>query len=126
MRQRYAQADARLFGVRERSTLPNNVQRPSVVAAGLLLVSLPTVALAMPSGGCDPGGTPALGQVQITAPVGTFYLDDRGVGAGGEWIYQESNGIPGLQPGGSSAYVPGDTDSCSRLWPPDTLILGTG
>lgn len=95
-------------------------------------------------GACDPeyGG---LGIVHVMPwPVNDghaesqFYVDDRNYAFGnGIWIYQETNGVYtgglegllhptlDLQRGGSSPYVPDDTDICAEVgpWEPDRLIL---
>jgi hypothetical protein len=41
------------------------------------------------------------------------------------WVYEETNGINGLQRGGSSAVLPGDSDVCTTdpTVPHDTLVL---
>lgn len=43
----------------------------------------------------------------------------------GLWLYEESNGIGGIQRGGTSAVIPGDVDPCvyEPQDAPDTLIL---
>lgn len=69
----------------------------------------------------------------------TFYLADRTEGEVtiNHWLYKESNGVPGLQPGGNSLI--GDSDNCQggqhdtngdgvvdandEPYVPDTLIL---
>ncbi len=65
--------------------------------------------------------------------VGDIYIEDRdGAGVpgsglivgGGTWVYQESNGLPGLQRGGSSAIGEEDSvndETCGAM--PDTLIF---
>jgi hypothetical protein len=71
----------------------------------------------------------------VRTAVGTFYIDDRPLGTGpggvrlpgaaqggGDWIYMESNNIPGLQRGGASEIVPGDVDDCQSDAGPDTLV----
>lgn len=80
-------------------------------------------------------GARGLGEFEIGdgTPSHTFYLDDRDQLFGnGIWLYQESNGkfvggdpYQDLQRGGSSRYVPNDTDLCTdySLVGPDTLIF---
>lgn len=62
--------------------------------------------------------------------VGDLYVDDRGADTDGVWVYQESNGIAGLQSGGNSAVLgANDADACYELdeqgkkIAPDTLIV---
>lgn len=63
----------------------------------------------------------------IETPAATLYVDDRGVDTNGVWIYQESNGEPGLQSGGQSAILGDlDVDDCdgtSEGGSPDTLLV---
>lgn len=80
-------------------------------------------------------GSMGLGQAElecngaITAvetPAGTLYIDDRGVDSDGVWIYQESNGVEGLQSGGQSAILgDADVDDCTDPEgpTPDTLLI---
>jgi hypothetical protein len=59
----------------------------------------------------------------VASPDGSvvLYVDDRDlVNGNGLWIYQESNGVEGLQQGGESLL--GDRDSCQHA-DPDTLIF---
>ena len=37
---------------------------------------------------------------ELASPAAVFYIDDRGVA--GVWLYEESNGRPGLQRGGAA------------------------
>lgn len=97
---------------------------------------LPVGMLAAPAlGAVTPGTCNATVFVTLTTPVGTFYIEDRGgafVGpaqqvfipgnpvlngylqnnrpgygfGSGTWIYQEGNGVPGLQRGGGSILNP--------------------
>jgi hypothetical protein len=48
-------------------------------------------------------------------------MDDREATAGGVWWYLESNGVVGLQTGGSSVVL-GRLDPCAHD-NPDTLLL---
>jgi hypothetical protein len=78
-------------------------------------------------GDCDVGGNPSLGVVEIDTPVadptngggdghsnGVYYLDDRNYLLGdGMWLYEETNGIGGLQRGGHSNYIPDDNEICT-------------
>jgi hypothetical protein len=59
--------------------------------------------------------------VVIVANV--FYIDIRGTD-GGVYVYQETNGIPLLQTGSPSPYVPADSDPCANdpTDPTDTHI----
>jgi hypothetical protein len=75
---------------------------------------------------CGPDGNIALGVVEIDTPAGTFYVDDRNYLLGnGIWLYQECNGIDGLQRGGSSPILPDDNEICQDdpSVPPDCFIL---
>lgn len=62
-----------------------------------------------------------------TTEVGGYYAQDRGVGS--IWVYEESNGIEGLQLGGVSATGLSDDTHCQGVdaegndIPADTLIL---
>lgn len=62
-----------------------------------------------------------------TVEAGGVYIDIRGPADGSVWIYQESNGIAGLQKGGTSDLS--DDSSCAEFdaagnqIPPDTLIF---
>jgi hypothetical protein len=61
----------------------------------------------------------------ITSPDGsvTIYVDDRDITVGGIWVYQESNGVEGLQSGGESILLGADdADPCNHA-NPDTLIV---
>lgn len=62
---------------------------------------------------------------QVDTEIGTFYLDDRDITVGGIWLYQEGNGIPGLQSGGISMFLgENDRDLCTDPGlPADTLIV---
>lgn len=85
-------------------------------------ISMVAVANAAPAGACSrtDGSVPGTSASAITVSAGpaTFYVDDRDYAdldndgeAGGIWIYEESNGLSGLQRGGSGAWweehVPG-------------------
>ncbi len=60
---------------------------------------------------------------EVPTPGGTFYVDHRG---GDEvWLYQESNGMPGLQRGGYQALVGTQLDwqdPCNDGVTPDTML----
>ena len=97
-------------------------------------LAFPLVAHAS-TGECGPGDSSALGLVEISPAndaATTFYIDDRNFALGnGLWLYQESNGIfvggdvtKDLQRGGTSEYVPDDSDVCvdDRAVVPDSLI----
>lgn len=57
----------------------------------------------------------------IATPDGNFYIEDRGFPDGwGLWVYQESNGVRGLQRGGTSMFE--YSDPCNESTNPDTLI----
>ena len=63
----------------------------------------------------------------VTVPVGgnTFYVQNRATPDKpvDVWTYQESNGVPGLQVGGTSIVLGGlDVDDCHGS-NPDTLIV---
>lgn len=83
------------------------------------------VANSAPEPACDSDNHSALGEIGIGTPLGDYYLDDRGgPTVNGDWLYQESNGDPGLQRGGTDFL--GHTDPCrdNPLWQADTLLLG--
>lgn len=65
--------------------------------AGLALLSL---AAAGPAGGAHCNGRITV--LQPTPQMPIVYFDDRDVTEGGVWVYQEANGVPGLQSGGGS------------------------
>ena len=100
-----------------------------ILVAGMALGAL---LVPMSAHAADPckKGVEGRGTKQVDLPNGdTYYVDDRGsVTGSGTWIYKESNGIPGLQRGGTSDIVPDDTDKCQTLdengnpYPPDTVI----
>lgn len=88
------------------------------------VVALTLVASAMPVASahyCDPNATPI--------PLGNdfgYVVSDGGASHGyvaSEWFYQESNGIAGLQRGGT-ALTNGDADPCPGSEIPDTLLSG--
>jgi hypothetical protein len=85
----------------------------AAVALGALAIPL---AAGEAHGDCDSNGNIALGIVTIDAVAATIYIDDRnvvpGLGGNGLWAYLESNGLPGLQRGGSSPIVPDDNEVC--------------
>jgi hypothetical protein len=90
-------------------------------APSLAFVLVAALTLAAPArASCTVGG-PGLGFVDIG---GMVYIDHRGP-EGGIWVYQESNGQPGLERGGCSPFVP---DDCEPCWDGhgghDTLVLG--
>jgi hypothetical protein len=67
----------------------------------------------------------------LVTEAGPFYIDDRDIQVGGIWIYQESNGVPGLQSGGAGPAEPAfaaaggllsSVDTCSHA-NPDTLLF---
>lgn len=72
-----------------------------------------TVAVAAGSAGFAPGMDPACQRPDAVGGEGGFWLDDRG--GGSIWVYEESNGIDGLQltaePSPVPAPVGGHTDS---------------
>lgn len=87
---------------------------------------------------CDSGGQIALGIVEIRTgipggiyggannPDGVFYVEDRNFLLGnGVWVWEESNGKPGLQRGGQPPFTPDNYTPCvdDHDVPPDTLIL---
>ena len=82
------------------------------IARALLVVALANFAGAPASAdhGCN-GAVTDLG--------GVAYVDDRGVDSGDIWVYAESNGVAGLQSGGSGPL--GYADECSHE-SPDTLL----
>jgi hypothetical protein len=95
-----------------------------LVALGTLAVSMCQLASSIGSTTC-PGEPPAV-NLEISPtndPSLTFYLTARSDDS--VWLYQEANGIAGLQVGGSSMFIPGDTDPCSVQWPtpPDSLLI---
>ena len=74
-------------------------------------------------GDCDGKGNVALGVIDV---AGTAYIDDRNYAQGnGIWIYLESNGVSGLQRGGSSPVVPDDNEICydDSDAGPDTVVF---
>jgi len=98
----------------KRRTVAPVMRAPASVALGLalaLMALFPGTALGVASGHfCSDTSNVKI----ISTPVGTFYYDDRptagvrdfppvsnGMIKGeGTWIYEETNGIPGLQRGG--------------------------
>jgi hypothetical protein len=95
-----------------------------LVPALALLLPLAPFAGADAHGACDSKGNVALGVFSDSSH--TWYADDRNYAQGnGMWLYIESNGIDWLQRGGSSAYVPNDSEICYDDSPngPDSLIF---
>lgn len=93
-----------------------------------LIVSLIALAVAPAAvantsyGACgEPGSS---GIIDTGAGI---YIDARGPNQG-TWIYQESNGLPGLQRGGASSFVPDNNERCidedETGAGADTLIVG--
>lgn len=81
---------------------------------------------------CENNGGIAGGKtVPVTAGDVTFYVEVREVLGDAHiysiWIYQETNGLAGLQRGGTSPYFPDDSDPCNDPLPPgyspDTIIF---
>lgn len=94
----------------------------ALLLAALLLIP---IASSDPQQACASENHPALGEVSIGTPLGDYYLDDRGgPNVNGDWLYEESNGEPGLQRGGTDFL--GHTDPCrdDPSSAPDTLLLG--
>lgn len=91
-----------------------------------ILIAIAMLAFGPPARAACPIGTPNQGVIELGAGTAatTFYLDDRGVTAGGEWVYQESNNIftggnvyLDLQEGGCGLV---DCDKlCPRIYNPD-------
>lgn len=80
------------------------------------------------TGDCDCGGGTGCGTGVWTVPIpgATLYLDDRGYVTGnGIWLYEETNGIAGLERGGCSPYVQDTCEICvdDPTILPDQLIL---
>ncbi|MFN2614682.1 MAG: hypothetical protein ABR552_07705 [Actinomycetota bacterium] len=99
------------------------MRRFALAVVAVMAIGMTGAAAQASGDACASDGTPALGIVTVQTAAGTFYIDDRNFVLGnGTWVYQESNGIPGLQHGGSSPYLPDDTDPCSESGAPDTLI----
>lgn len=102
----------------------------AIVAASLLVASGPASAYDNCTDGTIGGvaGSPSM-KGQRTFEVGfgnaLYYVNVREV-AGDKyevaavWLYKETNGIPGLQRGGTSLL--GDRDSCQESDDPDLLI----
>ena len=67
------------------------------------------VVAVLAAGGTAPASHDCAGTV--TDVGGTAYIDDRGVADGELWFYLESNGVAGLQRGGTSE-VFGHSDYC--------------
>jgi hypothetical protein len=89
--------------------------------AGAALATAAALVAATPAGATHEGCNGTV--TQQDTPAGTFYVDDRGVDGAGVWIYQESNGIAGLQSGGESSVLGDlDVDDCTHETP-DTLIF---
>ena len=101
------------------------VRRLTLLGGAVALVAGLAGAAPAQAGACDSDGYPATGVTEIETAAATYYVDDRGAVLGnGVWIYEESNGVPGLQRGGTSS-APGplaETDDCSTP-NPDTLVL---
>ena len=59
----------------------------------------------------------------VVTPVGTFYLDYRGEDS--IWLYEETNGVEGLQRGGAHPVFGADWDECNDQHPNgnDTVIF---
>jgi hypothetical protein len=96
---------------------------PARILAVVLALSWgPPLVGAVGDSSCDPSDTVAIG-----APGGGFALIVNDVPDGGDpgvWLYQETNGLEGVQRGGSSTLIPDDTDLCtSDADEPDALIL---
>lgn len=82
--------------------------------AGALFATMPSALADDPPTGCQADGP--LKYQEISAGGQTFYIEDRQFVANdagtqdGTWVYQESNGVAGLQRGGASQIVPGDAE----------------
>ncbi|HVE92862.1 MAG TPA: hypothetical protein VNE62_11290 [Actinomycetota bacterium] len=97
----------------------------------LALVAMATAAVAtgLFAGPASAAGCLPVAQHQeISANGSTFYLQIRGEGAASEpWVYEESNGIAGLQRGGTNGWlVPLQSlqskDNCNDGGTPDRVI----
>jgi hypothetical protein len=90
--------------------------RPTIVAAAIIAAAVPMSSPAAPPPECS--GT--------VTEAGGFYVDVRDPAELSIWIYQESNGIAGLQRGGVSDISDDSScaefDSAGNQTPPDTLI----
>lgn len=82
------------------------------IARAMLVVAF-SAMIAAPAGADNCNGA-------ITDIGGVAYVDDRDITDGGIWVYEESNGVAGLQSGGTSPL--GDADPCQHE-NPDTLLF---
>lgn len=96
------------------------VKIKAALALTALLVALGTAGTSQAALECNGAIT------EVATPAGTFYVDDRGVDTAGVWVYQETNGVAGLQSGGQSLIL-GDMDVDDCTDPdgptPDQLIV---
>lgn len=66
--------------------------------------------------------TPASADCEVVGKqlaAGGFYVEVRD-GGGSVWLYEESNGLEGLQRGGSSWILSDDNDTCNDI--PDGFV----
>ena len=90
--------------------------------ATLLPVAFLLTVHPLAAGAQGPCGEPGYpGVIPISSAA---YIDVRGPNEG-VWVYEESNGLSGLQRGGSSPIVPGDADACfdDSARGPDLLVF---
>jgi hypothetical protein len=95
----------------------------ALVLLPLLFAAVVPLAAGDAHGACDGKGGPGM---SVTSIAGVAYIDDRNyVQGNGIWIYLESNGIAGLQRGGSSLIIPNDNEVCydDSANGPDQLIF---
>lgn len=100
----------------------------------VLIVAIIASAFAVAPAGagvCDGSGSIAGSKtIAVSGVAGeTFYLEIREIQGDSYlysiWIYQEANGVEGLQRGGASNIVPDDADPCNDGAPegPDQVIF---
>lgn len=92
---------------------------PKMISAAVAAAALLAPMHASADHGCN-------GEVRslVFNTTAALYVDDRGAGAGGIWLYSESNAVPFLQSGGSD--LTGLVADPCQHGPSDTLIARLG
>jgi hypothetical protein len=93
-----------------------------VLAVGVLFTVSPSVATGYDPCSGQPTLSGTLGYYAIHAGSVTVYIVDRGIIDHGVWIYEESNGVDGLQRGGLDPTGLFQDPCIDSTGPPDTLI----
>ena len=86
----------------------------------IALVALATISIALPSGTADhcEGFTTSEPEATVESPTGATFYVDHDAGQISIWVYEETNGIPGLQRGDTVK-----DDTCHNSIIADTIHL---